>query len=81
MLINPEAVDGHRYAIGLVDSFSSYQKVYFLKRDDALEKFVLADIGNPGTLVCDGAGEFNSNEIKQLYKARLKTRVFSTLYT
>ena len=38
-LINPETVDGHRYAIGFADSFSRYQKVYFLKtRDDALEK-------------------------------------------
>ena len=29
---NPEAVDGQRYAIGFVDSFSSYQIVYFLKK-------------------------------------------------
>ena len=37
--INPEAVDGHRYAISCVDSFSRYQKGYFLKtRDDAVEK-------------------------------------------
>ena len=27
--INPEAVDGHRYAIGFVDSFSRCQKAYF----------------------------------------------------
>ena len=68
-LINREAVDGHRYAIGFVDSFSRYQKVYFLKtRDDAIKKVrqFFADIGKPGTLVCDGAGEFNSNEIRQL---------------
>ena len=67
--INPEAVDGHRYAIGFVDSFSRHQKVYFLKtRDDAIDKVTqfFADIGKPGTLVCDDAGEFNSNEIKQL---------------
>ena len=37
--INPETVDGHRYAIGFVDSFSRYQKVYFLKtREDVTEK-------------------------------------------
>ena len=67
--IKPEVIDGHRYAIGFVDSFSRYQKVYFLKtRDDAIEKVrqFFADIGKPGTLVCDGADEFNSNEIKQL---------------
>ena len=37
--IQPEAVDGHRYAIGFVDSFSRYQKLYFLRsRDEAIEK-------------------------------------------
>ena len=36
---NPKAVDGQHYAIGFVDSFSSYQKVYFLKTsNDAIEK-------------------------------------------
>ena len=38
--INPEAVDSHRHAIGFVDSFSRYQKVYSLKtRGDAIKKF------------------------------------------
>ena len=65
--IQPEAVDGHRYAIGFVDSFSRYQKLYFLRsRDEAFEKVeqFFADIGQPGTLVCDGAGEYVSNDIK-----------------
>ena len=67
--IDPGAVDGHGYAIGVVDSFSRYQKVYFLKtRDDAIEKVrqFFADIGMPVTLVCDGAGKFNSNQVNQL---------------
>ena len=29
--IQPEAVDGHRYAIGFVDSFSRYQKLSFFE--------------------------------------------------
>ena len=38
--INPEAVDGHKYATGFVDSFSRYCRVYFMKsRDKTLEKF------------------------------------------
>ena len=43
--------------------------MYFLKTsDDAIEKArqFFADIGKPGTLVCDGASEINLNEIKQL---------------
>ena len=38
--ITPEAVDGHKYAIGFVDSVSRYCRVYFMKsRDETLEKF------------------------------------------
>ena len=37
--INPEAVDGHRKAIGFVDSFSRYQKEHFLNiMLDAIKK-------------------------------------------
>ena len=72
--IQPKAVDGHRYAIGFVDSFSRYQKLYFLRsRDEAIDKVeqFFADIGQPGTLVCDGAGEYDgSNDIKQLCRQK-----------
>ena len=38
--ISPEAVDGHCYAIGFVDSFSRFSKVYFMKlRDEVFDKF------------------------------------------
>ena len=38
--IIPEAVVGHKYAIGFVDSFSRYCRIYFMKsRDETLEKF------------------------------------------
>ena len=46
--VTPEALDGHKYAIGFVDSFSRYCRVYFMKsRDETLEKFqhFCADIG------------------------------------
>ena len=65
---SPEAVDGHCYAIGFVDSFSRFSKVYFMKtRDEVLDKFkqFCADVGKPGTLVSDGSGEYISNEFKR----------------
>ena len=68
--INPKAADGRLYAIGVVDRFSRYQKVLFLKtRDDAVEIVwhFFADIGKPETLVCNGAGQCNLNGIKQLF--------------
>ena len=82
--IQPEAVDGHRYAIGFVDSFSRYQKLYFLRtRDEAFEKVeqFFADIGQPGTLFCDGAGEYVSNDIKQLCRRKGVRLEFSAPYT
>ena len=36
--ISPEAVDGHCYAIGFVDSFSN---VYFMKTRVVLDKFIV----------------------------------------
>ena len=36
--IQPEAVDDHRYAKGFVDSFSRYQKLYFLGQGTRLLK-------------------------------------------
>ena len=74
--IKPEAVNGHRYAIGFVDNFSRYQKLDFLKSQfEAIRKIpcmrkiqnsFFADIGQPGTLVRDGAGEYVSNDIKKI---------------
>ena len=70
--------------MGFVDSFCRHQKVHFLKtRDDAIEKVrkFVADIGKPGTLVCDDAGEFNSDEIKQLCIKQGVRQEVSTSYT
>ena len=65
-------------------SFSRYQKLYFLRsRDEAFEKFeqFFADIGQPGTLVCDGAGEYVSNDIKHLCRRKGVRLEFSAPYT
>ena len=52
-------------------------------RDEAFEKFeqCFADIGQPGTLVCDGAGEYVSNDIKQLCRRKGVRLEFSAPYT
>ena len=57
-----------------MDSFSRYQKLYFLRaRDEALQKVeqFLADIGQPGTLVCDGAEEYVSIDIKEVFRQKI----------
>ena len=67
-IISPEAVDGHCYAIGFLDSFSRFSKVYFMKRRaEVLVKFkeFCAEVGKPGTLVSDGGGEYISKEFKR----------------
>ena len=69
--IFPDAVDGHCYAIGFVDSFSRSSKVYFMKtRDEVLDKFkqFCADVRKPGTLVSDRGGEYISNEFKRYFR-------------
>ena len=71
--ITPDAVDGHKHAVGFVDSFSRNCRVYFMKsRDEALENFqqFCADKGQPVTLVSDGAKEYIANDFKKF--ARLK---------
>ena len=82
--IQPEAVNGHRYAIGFVASFSRYQNLYFLwSRDEAIDKVeqLFAEIRQPRTLVCDGAGEYVSNDIKHLCIQKEVRLVFSAPYT
>ena len=67
-----------------MDSFSRYQKLYFLRsRDEAIDKVeqFFADIGHPGTLVCDAAGEYVSNDIKLLCTQKGVRLEFSVPYT
>ncbi len=82
--ITPESLDGHKYAIGFVDSFSRYAKVYFMKsREEVLEKFqqFCADLGKPQTLVSDGAKEFLSNEFKKFCRTYSIRQEVSAPYT
>ena len=71
-------VNGHRYAIGFVDSCSRYLNFYFRTTRDAvteLERFV-AYIGVPQILVSDGTGEYISQEYMRVcrkQKIRLET--------
>ena len=71
--ITPEAVDGHKYTIGFVNSLSRFCRVYFMKSiNETLEKFqqFCADVGQPLTLVSNGAKEYIANDFKMF--ARLK---------
>ena len=52
-------------------------------RDEAFEKVeqFFADIGQPGTLVFDGAGEYVSNDIKKLCRQKVVRIEFLAPYT
>ena len=60
-----QAVDGRCYAIGFVDSFNRFSKIYFMKARHEVFKQFCADVGKRHTLVCDGGGEHISNEFKR----------------
>ena len=80
--INPEAVDGHWFAIDFIDSFWSYQELHFLETGNDVTETdgrFFSGIGKPGTLVFDGAGELNSNDIKQIcIKQGVKQKFFAS---
>ena len=94
--IHLEAVDRHRYAIDFVDSFNRYQRLFFSRTSDeafllcptylcprgysSFYQF-FADIGQPSTLVCDGACEYVSNDKKQLRRQKSVRLEFSAPYT
>jgi hypothetical protein len=82
--IETESRDGHKYAIGFVDSWSRYVTVYFMKtRDevpDKIEKY-FAEVGTPKTLVTDGAREFTSRYMEQMCRRRGVRQEISAPYT
>ena len=63
--IQQESHEGFRYAVGFIDSYSRSGAVYPMKSKDEvtakLQRFII-DAGQPGTLVSDGALEFNSSQ-------------------
>ena len=70
VLFNPEDLNGQRPAIGFVDRFSRFGKVYFLKtRNGATEKVpsFFADMRRYGPLMYDVVGALYSNEIRQVF--------------
>ena len=66
--IDPESIDGHKYALNCVDSFSGLICVYFMKqKSDACDAFkqYIADIAPYGTIKSvrsDQGGEFISEK-------------------
>ncbi|RUS90533.1 hypothetical protein EGW08_001710 [Elysia chlorotica] len=70
--IDPESIDGHKYALVCVDSFSKLTCVYFLKhKNDACDAFkqYIADIvpyGSIKSVRSDQGGEFISKEFTSM---------------
>ncbi len=67
--INLVAVDGQKYAIGFIDSYTRMVKVYVMKsRDEVLGKTkrYFAEVGALKTLVTDGAKEFVSRDMRSV---------------
>jgi hypothetical protein len=76
--------DGHKYAIGFIDSWSRFVTVYMMKtRDEVPEKIerYFSEIGTPETLVTDGAKEFTSRYMEMLCRKRGVRRETSAPYT
>ena len=82
--LHVESVDGFRYAVGFVDSWSRYGTVYFMRsRDQCFSKFQLfvADVGKPRLLVSDGAKEYLSREFEEFCEQQSIRREVSSPYT
>ena len=65
------SMQGHRYALLLVDEYTSYTWVFFLAQksqaEDAIKSFIMHqfNLGKPvGTLRSDNGGEFSSGSLK-----------------
>ena len=81
--LNVTAINGARYGIGFIDSFSRFSAVYLMKtRDECLTYFrqFIADVGKPGTLVTDGAKEFTSGVFEAFCRESEIRHEFSAPY-
>ena len=79
-----ESINGYKYAIGFVDSFSRYITVYpMVGKDKVLEnvKQFVADMGKPGTLVSDNGQEFISNAMREYCRNKEIRLETTTPYT
>jgi hypothetical protein len=82
--LTEESIDGFKYAIGFVDSYSRFGTVYLMKaRSECLDKFKLfvTDVGSPRTLVSDGAKEYLRHEFQGFCRERGVRREVSSPYT
>ena len=87
--ISPPTASGYKYFFLLVDDFSRFMWVFFLKgKDEALQAFknfrVLVENGSERkikVLRTDRGGEFNSNEFKEFCEGAGIERHFTTPYT
>lgn len=71
--LHVNSIDGYRYAIGFIDSYSRYAVVYMMRtKDECLLKLqsYVADVGTPRTLVTDGAKEYTSGALEQFCRDR-----------
>ena len=81
--IHVTSIDGFKYAIGFIDSYSRYTSVYLMKsRSECLEKLqqYVADVGTPKTLVTDGALEYMASGFEDFCRQRAIRHEVSTPY-
>ena len=79
-----ESIDGHRYAINFIDSFSRFGAVYFMKtRTEVTEKFkqFTPHYQAPKTIVTDGAKEFTSEVFEKNCRDKGVRHEISSPYT
>jgi transposase InsO family protein len=82
--LHEESIDGFRYAIGFIDSFSRYGTVYLMKtRDECFSKLqqFVADVGKPRTLATDGAKEYTSDQFNTFCREQGIRHELSAPYT
>jgi hypothetical protein len=82
--IQTESVDGYKYALSIVDSYSRFSAIYMLNtRDEAatqMENYI-CQLGKPQTIVSDNAKEFRYGEFAQLCKTNHIRQEFTADYT
>jgi len=82
--VHIESIDGYKYCLGFVDSYSRLSVTYLLKSKDEVTECLLkfiADLGLPRTIVSDNAREFKYGEFANLCLERGIRQEFTANYT
>ena len=82
--ITPSSVDGFRYFVTLIDEYSSYACVKFVRhKNEALQKFkkYLAENGTPRILRSDNGTEYTNKSFKQFCTNNKIKREYTVLET